>query len=84
MILLDRVDADEVFDFVAVAAVLAGRRAHAAHHGREGVGIGGAAEGVLLPRHPDRRLLLLRTMASQPRMSSPEGQVPWQGGVLCT
>ena len=25
-----------------------------------------------------------RTMLSQPRMSSPEGQVAWQGGVLCT
>ena len=44
---------------VAVAAVLTGRRADPAHHGREGVGIGGAAEGVLLPGHAGRRLLLL-------------------------
>ena len=25
-----------------------------------------------------------RTMLSHPRMSSPEGQLAWQGGVLCT
>ena len=59
MILLDGVDADEVFQFITVAAVLAGRRADPTHHGRKGIGIGGATEGILLPVHPDRRLFLL-------------------------
>ena len=47
-VLLHRIDADEVFHVVTVAAVLAGSRAHAAHHGRERVGVGRAAEGVFL------------------------------------
>ncbi len=58
-VLLDRVDADEIFHLVAVAAVLARRRTDPAHHGREGIGVGGAAERVLLPVHTLRRLLLL-------------------------
>ena len=57
-ILLDRVDADEIVDLVAVATVLAGRGAHAAHRGRERIGGDHALEGVLLPRHAgDRRLV---------------------------
>ena len=57
-ILLDRVDADEVVDLVAVAAVLARRRADAAHHRRERIGFDHALEGVFLPRHAgDRRLV---------------------------
>ena len=37
---LHRIDADEVFHLVAVAARLTRRRAHAAHHRRQRVGIG--------------------------------------------
>ena len=54
---LDRVDADEVFHLVAVAARFTGCRADAAHDGGEGVGLGQAAEGVFLPLHAGRRLL---------------------------
>ncbi len=50
-VLLNGVDADVVFHFVAVAAVLTGRRTHAAHLRREGIGAGDAPEGVLLPVH---------------------------------
>ena len=57
-ILLDRVDADEIVDLVAVAAVLARRRADAAHHGGKRIGLDHAVEGVVLPRHAgDRRLV---------------------------
>ena len=57
-ILLDRVDADEIVDLVAVAAVLARRRADAAHDGGKRIGLDHAVEGVLLPRHAgDRRLV---------------------------
>ena len=48
-ILLDRIDADEVVDLVAVAAVLARGRADAAHHRGKGIGFDHAVEGVLLP-----------------------------------
>ena len=54
--LLDRVDADEVLDLVAVAAFLAGRRADAAHHGGKRVGVGGTPKRVLLPWHIGLRL----------------------------
>ena len=57
--LLDGVDPDEILDLVAVAAVLTGGRADPAHHGREGIGIGGAAEGIFLPGRPGWRQLLL-------------------------
>ena len=57
-ILLDRVDADEVVDLVAIAAVLAGRRADAAHDRGKRIGLDHAVEGVVLPRHAgDRRLV---------------------------
>ncbi len=55
--MLDRVDADEILDLVAVAARFAGRRADAAHHRGQRIGLGQAAPGVLLPRHAGRRLL---------------------------
>jgi len=55
--LFDRIDANKVFDLVAVAAFLAGSRANATHHGGERVGRGGAPEGVFLPRHAIRRFL---------------------------
>jgi len=55
--LFDRVDADEVFDLVAVAARLTGGRADTAHHRGEGVGVGGATERVFLPGHVAARLL---------------------------
>jgi hypothetical protein len=48
---LDRVDADMVLDFIAVAAGFAGRRADTAHHRGEGVGFGQATPGVFLPGH---------------------------------
>src|SRR5690606_23141613 len=51
------VDADEVLYLVAVAAGLAGGGADASHYRREGIGIGQAAEGVLVPVHLRRRLL---------------------------
>jgi len=60
---LDRVDADVVLDLVAVAAGLARRGADATHHRGKRVGLGEAAEGVLLPAHlrlavgAERRLL---------------------------
>jgi len=52
---LDRIDADVVFDLVAVAARLTGRRAHAPHHRRQRVGFGQAAPGVFLPGHAGGR-----------------------------
>ena len=55
--LFDRIDTDILFDGVAVAARLAGRRAHTTHHGGERVGLGGAMEGVFLPLHILGRLL---------------------------
>ena len=55
--MLDRVDADMVFDHVAVAAGLTGRGTDAAHDAGEGVGFGDAAEGVFLPGGPSGRLL---------------------------
>ena len=55
--LLDGVDADMVLDLVAIAAVLARRRAHAPHDRRERVGLDQSVEGVFLPRHLARRLL---------------------------
>ena len=55
--LLHGVDPDEVLHLVAVAAVLARRRAHPAHLRRERVGVGRATERVLLPAHAVRRLL---------------------------
>lgn len=58
-VLLDGVDADEVLELVAVAAVLTGGGADPAHHGGEGIGVGGTAEGVFLPVHPLRRQFLL-------------------------
>ena len=39
-VLFYRVDADEVFHIIAVAAILTRSRTDAAHHGRKGVGIG--------------------------------------------
>jgi hypothetical protein len=54
--LFNGVDADEIFDFVAVATILARRGTDAAHHGGEGVGVGGTLEGVFLPVHVLRRL----------------------------
>ena len=84
-IVLDRVDADVVFDLVAIAAVLARRRADAPHDGRERIGLHHALEGVFLPCHARRAALSKpRTMLSQPRMSCPDGQLPWQGGVRWT
>ncbi len=47
-VLFDCVDADEILHVVTVAAVLTGSRADAPHHGREGIGVRGAAECVLL------------------------------------
>jgi hypothetical protein len=47
-VLLDRVDADEIVDVVAVTALFAGSGADASHHRWERVGIGGAQEGVFL------------------------------------
>ncbi len=82
--LFDGIDADEILDVVAVAAVLAGRRADAAHHGRERVGLGGAAEGVFFQLMAAGGFSMPRTICSQPRISSPDGQLPWQGGVRCT
>ena len=55
--LLHGIDADEVLHLVAVAAVLARRRADPAHLRREGVGVGGPAERVFLPAHALGRLL---------------------------
>ena len=54
--LFNGVDADEVLDLVAVAAFLAGCRADPAHHRREGIGVGGATEGIFLPGNTGRRL----------------------------
>ena len=54
-----RIDADIVIDFVAVAAILAGRRTDAAHHRRERIGVGGAAESIFLPGDAFRGLFLL-------------------------
>jgi len=55
--MFDGVDADVIFNLVAVAAGFARRRTDAAHHRREGVGLGDATEAVFLPVHPCRRLL---------------------------
>ena len=57
--LLDGVDPDEVFDLVTVATVLAGGRADPPHHGREGIRVRGATEGILLPISAGRRQFLL-------------------------
>ena len=53
----DRVDADVVFDHVAVTARLTRGGAHTTHHAREGVGFRDAAEGVFLPGGACGRLL---------------------------
>src|SRR5262249_5747177 len=59
-VLFDRVDTDEVVDLVAIAAVFAGGRAYAAHHGGERVRLHHAVEGVFLPgRAGDWRLVHL-------------------------
>ena len=55
--LLYGVDADVIVHLVAVAAILAGRRAHATHLRGEGIRVGGAAERILRPAHALRRLL---------------------------
>ncbi len=52
--LLDRVDPHPVIQMITVAAVLAGRRAHAAHDGRKRVGVGSALEGIRLRARPGR------------------------------
>ena len=57
-VVLDGVDADPVLDFVAIATVLAGCRAHPAHHRRERIGGGHAAEGIFLPRRAIAALVL--------------------------
>ena len=57
-VLLDRIDADEILDLVAIAPVLTGRGAHPPHHGRERIGVRGAAKRILAPVHTLRRLLL--------------------------
>ena len=49
--LLDRVDADKIVDFIAVASGLARRRADPAHHRRKRVGGGDALERVFAPVH---------------------------------
>ncbi len=54
----DRVDADEVVDLVAIAAVLARRRADEPHEHGKRIGFDHALEGVFLPLHArDRRLV---------------------------
>ena len=55
--MLDRVDADEILDLVAVASGLAWRRAHPPHDRRERVRLGETAERVFLPGDARRRLL---------------------------
>ena len=55
-IVLDGIDADVVFDLVAVAAVLARSRADAPHDGRERIGLHHALERIFLPRHAHGRL----------------------------
>ena len=56
-VLLDRVDANVVFHGVAIAAGLAGRRAHPPHHRGKRIGGGRAAERVLLHARALGRLL---------------------------
>ena len=50
-VMLDGVDADKVIDLVAIAAVLARRRADATHDRRKGIAFDHAGEGILLPGH---------------------------------
>jgi len=47
--LLNRVDADMIFDFVAVTTIFTRCRADPAHDGRKWIGIGNTAECVFLP-----------------------------------
>ena len=54
---LDRIDADVVLDLVAIAAGFARRRAYAAHHRRERIGVGQPAPRIFLPVHARGRLL---------------------------
>jgi hypothetical protein len=55
--LLDRVDADEVVNVVAIAALFAGRRANPPHHRRKRIGVGRAPEGVFFHAHAFGRQL---------------------------
>ena len=80
-----RVDADEIVDLVAVAAVFAGRRADAAHHRREGVGLDHALESVFLPVHVlDRRLFDAARDVQPAADVVARRAVPWHGGVRQT
>ena len=81
-ILLDAVDADEVVDLVTVAAILARRGAHRPI--TDGNGLASIIRWNAYSCHAmpaTGGLAMPRAMASQPRISCPEGQAPWQGGV---
>src|SRR5208283_2802473 len=65
-ILLDAVDADEIVDLIAVAAVFARGRADASHRGREGISLHHAREGIFLPGHARHGRLVHAARDGQP------------------
>ena len=82
--LLDRVDADEILHLVAVAAFLG--RGRGTRPMMEGNGLASVErrKAYSCQLTPAGGFSMPRTICSQPRISSPDGQLPWQGGVRCT